>query len=100
MTLTLIDSNIPATPAMLAHVQARIDHALGRFADKVSEVRVHVIDTNGPKGGVDKVCSIHARVNKAPAIIVTHAAADYYQAVTSAARRLKATLGRTFSRRR
>jgi ribosomal subunit interface protein len=100
MNITLVDSNIPTTPAMLSHVNSRISTALDRFADRINEIRVHVVDANGPRGGVDKVCAIQVHIPRSPVIVVTHAAADYYEAVSAAVHRLKATLGRRLTRRR
>ena len=100
MKLQLISQGFALTPALRRHLERRLAFALGRFGHEVSQVWARVADTNGPKGGVDKVVAIHAHVNRAPAIIVTHAAADYYEAVTAAARRLKAVLGRRLHRRR
>ena len=95
-----VDGNVKATPAMLSHVQTKITHALCRFADRINEVHVHVVDTNGPRGGVDKVCAIHAHVPHLPVVIVSHAASDYYEAVSAAVHRLKASLSRRFARSR
>ena len=100
MNITLVDSNIRTTPAMLTHVTSRLNTALDRFADRINEIRVQVIDTNGPRGGVDKVCAIQVHVAHLPLIVVTHAASDYYEAVSAAVQRIKATLGRRLTRRR
>ena len=95
-----VDGNVKATPAMLSHVQTKINHALSRFADRINEVHVHVVDTNGPRGGIDKVCAIHAHVPRLPVVIVSHAASDYYEAVSAAVHRLKASLARRLNRKR
>jgi putative sigma-54 modulation protein len=40
------------------HVRNRAELALGRFSNRIASVVVRLEDMNGPKGGIDKRCSI------------------------------------------
>ncbi len=99
MNITLVDGPIKSSPAFSRFVREKVGGSIARFVGKIDRVRVHVSDANGPKGGIDKVCAIYAIVPGGSAVMVTHAAADYYGAVGAAARRLKTVLGRRLSRR-
>jgi len=46
------------SPALEEHLAKRLWFAIGRFADRVTAVRVWLEDLNGPHGGVDKRCAI------------------------------------------
>jgi len=45
-----------------SHAERRLRFALGRFAGRIDRVLVHVSDTNGPRGGLDKQCRVRARL--------------------------------------
>lgn len=51
------------TDDMRLHVMRRLHFALGRFDQGVRRARVRLEDLNGPKGGVDKRCSLELFVN-------------------------------------
>lgn len=68
--------------------------ALARFETQVRSVRVVTTDTNGPKGGKDKVVRIAATLKDGSAIEVTADDSD----VTAGAARAAARLGRGVAR--
>ena len=49
---------MPSSEALLAHARRRLDFALGRFNGKLRGVQLCFEDTNGPRGGLDKRCTI------------------------------------------
>ena len=46
---------LPSSAALEAHARRRLDFALGRFTGRLSGVHLSFEDTNGPRGGVDKL---------------------------------------------
>ena len=50
------------TDAIVRHVEARLESALGPFARRILKVTVRLDDVNGSRGGVDKRCSALALV--------------------------------------
>jgi putative sigma-54 modulation protein len=60
--LRIAARSIPLNPLIRELVDRRIHFALGRFAQRISEVVVHFEDVNGPRGGVDQRCRIEASV--------------------------------------
>ncbi len=94
MQVRLIDGRIPTTPGMLEFVHSRIAAAVGRFASRLREVRIHITDVNGPKGGLDKRCVILATVNGrgrggGGVVIARECEGDFYAAIAGAAHTLK-----------
>lgn len=100
MNIRVIDGSIQTTPGMMAHIQARLNNALDRFARQVRDVEIHIKDENGPKGGRDKRCSIHAHIDGAGPIIVEHHDSEFYAAIDQASHKLKRAVSRFFDRRR
>jgi hypothetical protein len=43
-------------------VRERLEFALGRFSGRVRSLSVRCTDVNGPRGGHDKKCRIHVRL--------------------------------------
>ena len=69
--------------ALAEHVRRRLPFALGRFAGHVRRVVVRLEDTNGPKGGIDKRCSVQTIGALGGAVIETRDA-DFVAAVDRA----------------
>ena len=57
-----VRSTAATPPALLPRVERRVRTALRRFAAHIRAVRVHLADINGPRGGVDKECTIAIRL--------------------------------------
>ncbi len=54
-------SGCSAGSPLRTHAERRILFALSRFAGRLREVRVRLGDVNGPRGGVDKRCTVLVR---------------------------------------
>ena len=48
-------------PAVREHAERRVLFALSRFADRLREVSIRLLDINGPRGGADKRCTVRVR---------------------------------------
>ncbi len=100
MNIRVIDGSIQTTPGMMAHIRTRLSAALDRFSPQVRDVEIHIRDDNGPKGGRDKRCAIHAHIDGATPIIVEHRDSEFYAAIDQATHKLKRAVSRFFERRR
>ncbi len=56
--------------SLLPRVEKRVRAALQRYAAHIRAVRVHLKDINGPRGGVDKECTIAVRLAVPPRLLV------------------------------
>jgi len=81
------------------HVTRRLQAALSHWTDRLGRVVVRLVDANGPRGCLDKTCSIHLEVFRGEPVVVTAISSDYYSAVDLAVRRAGRAASRTFERR-
>jgi ribosome-associated translation inhibitor RaiA len=83
-------------------VEALVTSAVGRFADRISRVQVHLDDQNSSAkgGGNDKRCMIEARIDGAAPVAVTELAATIEQAVNGAADKLERSIDSHLGRQR
>jgi putative sigma-54 modulation protein len=82
------------------HIERRLRFALARFGGRVERVIVFLQDRNGPKGGVDKVCRILAKVHGCGSLMAVVADSDWTAAVDRATTRIGHTVARQVDRAR
>lgn len=80
------------------HIERRLRFALARFGNRVERVVVFLQDRNGPKGGIDKVCRILAKVQGCGSVMAAVADADWTAAVDRATTRIGHTVARQIDR--
>ena len=61
----------------------RVGFVLRRLKQLVRQVKVRMVDDNGPRGGVDKRCQIELRTEQAGTIVVNARAADWHAALNA-----------------
>jgi ribosome-associated translation inhibitor RaiA len=83
------------TEGLRDHAERRLRFAFGSTSGKVRGVVMRLADENGPRGGVDKRCSIRVTVSGIPAVVVEQRETDLYVAIDRAADRA----GRAVARR-
>jgi len=83
-----------------AHVERRLSFALARFGRRVRAVSVGLADLNGPRGGIDKRCSMQARLDPRGTVRVEDTDSDLPAAIDRAATRLARAVTRALERRR
>ncbi|RJQ41307.1 MAG: ribosomal subunit interface protein [Dehalococcoidia bacterium] len=94
------DNNIEGSESLIDLISGKVESALSRFSDHVTQVNVHLSDENSDKKvGRDAMrCMIEVRVEGLQPIAVTHQAVTLVQAVDGAAAKLagliESTLGR------
>jgi putative sigma-54 modulation protein len=100
MKLAIRSRNLRMTDDTRATIERRIRFAIGRFTPRIRSVRVVVRDMNGPKGGVDKSCTIECVVDRVGPLIATGEYADLMTAVDVACHRIDRLVSRELSRLR
>lgn len=58
MRVEVSGNRIAVTPELREYAQRRVHFTLRRFANRVEQVRIRLIDVNGPRGGIDTHCRI------------------------------------------
>ena len=82
-----------------AYLRRKLGMKLGKFARAVERVTVRVRDVNGPRGGVDKLCSIKVVLTGLPSVVVEQKHASLQVAMDAALRRTEAAVRRSVKRR-
>jgi len=83
------------TESLRAQAERRVRFAIGSASARVRNVAVRLSDQNGPRGGVDKRCTIRLTLPRVPPVVIEQQEADLYIAIDRAADRA----GRAVSRR-
>lgn len=83
---------------MKTFIERRVRFALGRFDEHVKTVRVTLEDTNGPKGGIDKRCTIRVEAKDVEPVIVEERDQKFYPAITRAAERAHRAIAKEVDR--
>ena len=87
------------TNGLREQTERRLRLALGSASSHVRSVAIRLSDDNGPRGGVDKRCSIRARLDRAaPLVVIEQQDADLYVAIDRATDRLGRTIFRRLAR--
>jgi putative sigma-54 modulation protein len=96
MTISLaVKSSFEFSPALSAHIEHRINHALRAHAAHIKWVVLRLSDVNGPRHGADdKLTRIDIGLNSSGTVVTSATSDDVYVSVTRAASRARAAVGR------
>jgi len=79
-----------------------VDDRLGRldrhFPDRLTRVEVFLKDVNGPKGGLDKHCTMEARPRGLDPVVAEAQSDDAYASIKVASERLEKVLSHQIGR--
>ena len=98
MKLTFRARHLDLGPDLADQLRRRVHFGLGRLATAIRSVEVTIIDVNGPKGGLDKRCTILVTVGGGDQVIARGIDADFYAAIGKAVATLKRLVGRRLQR--
>ena len=79
------------------YAERRFGFALRRFQQQIRNVRVRLVDLNGPQRGIDARCSVVAELTNGRQLFVEATTAWPFSSVTEAAGRLSEALRRVSS---
>ncbi len=82
-----------------AYLRCKLGAKLGKFARAVERVSVRIRDVNGPRGGVDKRCTIKVTLAGLPSVVVEERRASLQAAMDGAMRRAETAVKRSMKRR-
>ena len=99
MKLLLHGVHVTLTPALKEIVYEQLVRRLERVADDpAAQLEVHLCDTNGPKGGLDKECRVTLHLPNLPTLHMTERAEDLYKCIQRASDRLERMVKRLLER--
>lgn len=76
------------TPEDSATIERRVHFALGRFGHRIRRTEVLLVDSNGPRGGLDQHCTVHVVLAGLPPVVVEVVDAEPLTAVSRAVERV------------
>lgn len=91
--------SLSPTPELHERIARRLHFALSRFALAIREVTVTLIDVNGPRGGIDKVCRVRIDGLRGAPVVVEATAAAVPAAIDGAMARAARSAARSLQRR-
>jgi hypothetical protein len=74
--------------------------ALDRMRGVIHTVSIGVADENGPRGGIDKTCSVQIKLIGGSSLILKEKAASFNQALAISAEKAKENLSRWHGKRK
>ncbi len=83
-----------------ALVRRKLGMKLGKFATSIERVTIRVTDVNGPRGGVDQVCSVKVVLSGLPSIAIERRNVSLHAAIDAALRAAEQAVRRALTRRR
>jgi hypothetical protein len=90
------DGNVEGSETLIASVEADVQSALERYAERLTRIEVHLGDKDG--SGTDKRCLLEARPAGMQPVVVTAFAGTVEQACRDATRKMQSLLNSTFGR--
>jgi ribosome-associated translation inhibitor RaiA len=91
--------NAAIDPADRAYLRRKLGMKLGKFARAIERVSVRILDVNGPRGGVDKVCAIKVVLTGLPSVVVEEQRDSLQAAMDGALQRTEGAVRRRIKRR-
>jgi ribosome-associated translation inhibitor RaiA len=93
------DNNVSGTENVADRIETQLRERLGRFADRLTRLEVHVGDVNGNKGGDDdKRCTVEARPRGGDPVTVTSHAGSVDAAARQAGVKMASLLDSHFGK--
>ena len=89
MRISVTSSIKQLGPSSRDLIRTLVSSTLARFASRIEQVTVLVIDENGPRGGVDQVCRVTVRTRGLGTVVTTARHEKLMAAVSEAAQRAR-----------
>lgn len=96
----IVESRNPEVSALRSVAENRLRFVLRRLAWRVPRARVHLDDTNGPRGGIDKEVRVELQMIGSAPVVVSARSRDWRGALDAALARAVQRLVRTVRRAR
>lgn len=99
MLIEIRSKGFSVTEALDAHARRRLYESLRHHRGRVNRISLRLSDDNGPRGGIDKRCTIEVRVRGADPIVTQALEVDAYLSIDRASERAGRAIGRRLARR-
>ena len=100
MNVLIHTKNVITNEFLRRYADRSLKFALDRFSHAVRDVHVFLADSNGPRGGVDKLCRVRVRLFPKGSVVIEDIKEDIISAIDSTAERLRRAVSRQVDRRK
>ncbi|WP_437941709.1 HPF/RaiA family ribosome-associated protein [Sorangium sp. So ce341] len=76
-------------PTDREHIRQKLGRRLSKFGTSIERISVRLTDTNGPRGGIDKICRIKVVLSGLPSVVTEHRDASKQAAIDGALSRIE-----------
>ncbi|WP_437615614.1 HPF/RaiA family ribosome-associated protein [Sorangium sp. So ce834] len=59
-------------PTDREYIRLKLGRRLSKFGTSIERISVRLTDTNGPRGGIDKICRIKVVLSGLPSVVAEH----------------------------
>lgn len=80
--------------------ERRLRFETDRFQGQIGEIGVVLLDANGPRGGLDKVCRISTKLRRGSTLEIEAKASSFITAICGAVKRFRRLLARRIGGKR
>jgi ribosomal subunit interface protein len=98
LTVNIRSNGIEVTDALREHIERTVASSLDRFVRRLKSVSLFLVDLNGPRGGVSRLCQMTAQFKSGHVVSILQKDSDIEPAIKRAAGRLKFAVSRTLNR--
>lgn len=99
MKASIVTQGFKASAAVRNYVSRRLGFALNRSSTLIRAVVVRLADINGPRGGVDKTCSVQLSLPGERPVIVTERSPVLEHAIDRAVHKAAQSVARRLAKR-
>ncbi|MDM7860650.1 HPF/RaiA family ribosome-associated protein [Alteromonas sp. ASW11-36] len=100
MHIKINSRDFSVTPALGKFIDEKMKFALSRYSQRIRVAELTLKDINGPRGGIDKQCTIKMKLNQFKTLVVEDTSEDAYESITACCQRAKRRIERHFNRAR
>lgn len=98
MLWELKDRGVSRPKDLPDHIERRLRFAVSRFGSRVQKIIVFLQDSNGPRGGIDKVCRVLVKTRGLGVVVASVSDSQWVAAVDRATTRIGHSLSRHLER--
>ena len=70
MNIEIHGQHVTLSQTLKAHIEQKLQFSLNRFEQHISKVCVSLADVNGPRGGLDKQCTLQVSLAKMSDVVI------------------------------
>lgn len=100
MNMIIQTQGFKLTRSLELFTREQITRAMSHCSEKIDRVVVRLKDINGPKGGVDKYCSVEVKLANHPTTVVKKTSSDMYLNISKTTSRAARIALRQLKKRR